>query len=162
MAKSKKKASKKVSKKKASKKVIAQPDIPKALLKRAKKLGMAKEVIATYTDPVKLKLFMDGISQKTNPDAQAKRGVIPAPVKHEDKMPDKVEFDSKIEIKFTMQNRAQFDENRLQEELRAINRQYGSQKPKKIIKTTMFEPVKGLTKFKLACKHYVTHYEIIF
>ena len=131
-----------------------------ALYDRARKIGMSAEMIATYPDEDALKKACDGISPQTNPDARPKEGVIPPP-KVYDKMPDKFEFDSKLEAKFITQNRASFDENNLKAKLRRINRRYGAQKPVKIVKTVTFKPVKGIDeKTRLSCRFLVTHFEI--
>lgn len=137
--------------------------IPTELYNRAsKKAGMSDEMIATYPDAESLKRACDKISPRTNPDARPGEGVVPPPVKYEDNRPDVFEFDSKMEAKFISQNRAQFDENELQLKLREINRRYGPQKLVKIIKTTTFKPVKGITKDKLSAMFLVTHYEVHF
>ncbi len=131
------------------------------LIKRAKKIGMSPEMIAVYPDAESLKKACDGISPRTNPDARIKEGIIPPPVEHPDKMPDKFEFESAMEEKFHSANRAQFDENNLQLELRRINRKYGAQKPVKIVKTVNCNSVQGKNKDKQTAKMLITKFEIL-
>jgi len=138
-------------------------EIPLSLFERArKKVGMTNEVIATYPDAKSLKEVCDKIHPKSNPDAYPKRGSAPKPVIYTEKVPDKIEIDSNMEAKFISRNRAQFDEQNLQAELRRINRKYGSQNPVKIVKTTTFNQVRGRNADRVACKVLVTHYEIYF
>lgn len=122
-----------------------------ALIKRAKKVGLNKQQIANFTDSVKLKNYLDGISPQTNPDAKTKPGMPPKPVIHPEPMPAKFEFETKMESKFISQSRTQFDENSLQAKLRENNRKYGPGLPVKVVKTVINKPVKGMltTKFEV-------------
>ena len=126
------------------------------------KVGMTNAMIATYPDAKSLKEVCDIIHPQSNPDAYPKRGSVPKPVIHTEKVPDKIEIDSNMEAKFISRNRAQFDEQNLQAELRRINRKYGSQNPVKIVKTTTFNQVNGKNADRVPCKVLVTHYEIYF
>jgi len=130
------------------------------LYERARKIGMSDAMIATYTDEVALKKACDGISPRSNPDAEPKQVNIPEPVVIKEEMPDKFEFESRLEYKSMMRNRDQFDRNNLQLELRKINRKWGEQKPVKIVKTTTFKPVKGINEDKIASKFLITRFEI--
>lgn len=137
--------------------------IPQTLYVRAKeKVGMTNEMMATYPDIESLKKACDRIHPKSNPDAYPKQGEAPKSVKYEDNMPDKFEVDSMMEAKFISQNRAQFDEANLQDELRRINRKYGAHNPVKIVKTTTFNQIRGMNKDRIACKVLVTKFEIYF
>ncbi len=137
--------------------------ISRELYDRARKqVGLSDELIARYTDGTKFKQYLNGISPKTNPDLRVKAVKIPKPVQLEDNMPDKFEFESKLEVKFLGQNRAQFDEQKLQEKLRAINRKYGAQKPVRIIKEMDCIPVDGFNKLKQNAKLLITKIVIYF
>ena len=137
--------------------------ISRELYDRARKqVGLSDELIARYTDGTKFKQYLNGISPKTNPDLRVKAVKIPKPVQLEDNMPDKFEFESKLEVKFLGQNRAQFDEQKLQEKLRAINRKYGAQKPVRIIKDMDCIPVDGFNKLKQNAKLLITKIVIYF
>lgn len=162
-----KRAKKKVAKKKVkkiAKKKTAKSSLDPDLVKRAKKIGLTDNQIASYPDAESLKKALDGMSPQTNPDARVKPGKPPKPVVHTEKMPKekKFEIDSKFEQKFISQSRAQFDENTLQAELRRINRKYGAQEPVKIVKTTTFKPVSGLNENKITVKFLITHFEVYF
>ncbi|MHC4387341.1 MAG: hypothetical protein ACYSX1_01905, partial [Planctomycetota bacterium] len=134
---------------------------PPELVERAKKIGMSPEMIDTYADAATLKAACDKISPQTNPDYRLQQGEAPTTVLvSAEKMPDKFEFESRLEAKFMMRNRPQFDEANLQTELRKIRRRYGNVEPVKIVKTTTFKPVKGVTEDKLAAKFLVTKFEI--
>ena len=139
--------------KKKSKKT-AKSSLDPALIKRAKKIGLTKEQIATFTDSAALKAYLDGISPQTNPDAKRKPGTPPKPIIHPDPMPEKFEFESRMEAKFISQSRTQFDENALQAKLREINRKYGPGKPVKVVKTVFNKPKSGMltTKFEIFMK----------
>lgn len=145
-------------------KTVAPPPEDPALIKRAKKIGLNKDQIASYPDAESLKKALDGMSPQTNPDARVKPSTPPKPVVHAEKMPKekKFEIDSKFEQKFISQSRVQFDEANLQAEFRRINRKYGVQVPVKIIKTTTFKPVSGLNENKITVKFLITHYVIFF
>jgi hypothetical protein len=67
-------------------------------------------------------------------------------------MPDKFEFESRMEYKPMMGNRPQFDEQNLQAELRRIRRRYGNVEPVKVVKTATFTPVKGINEDRLAAR----------
>lgn len=129
------------------------------LYKRAKKAGVTKAQMDSFPDEEARKAFLDRVSPSTNPDARPKEGT-PKPAPQFEPMPEKFEFESKLEARFITQNRAQFDENTLQTKLREINRKYGPQKPVKIIKTMTFKPVKGVTKDKLSAKFLITHFVV--
>ena len=143
---------KKTAKKKAKK--TAKSSLDPTLIKRAKKIGLKKEQIATFSDSVALKAYLDGISPQTNPDAKMRPGTPPKPVVHSEPMPEKFEFESKMENKFISQNRTQFDENALQAKFREINRKYGPGQPVKVVKTVFNKSVKGMliTKFEIFMK----------
>ncbi len=138
---------------KANKKKLAR------LIKRAKKIGMTEEMIATYPDATALKNACDAMSPQSNPDARPSTGKATGKVVLP-QMPDKFEIDSKLEARFVTQNRARFDENNLQLELRRINRRFGPSKPVKIVKIITFEKIKGVSKDKISVQFFVTHYEI--
>lgn len=144
-----------------AKKKSKQKTASNLLIQRAKKIGLSDEQIATYPDAESLKRKCDEISPRTNPDAQPKRGKIPAPAKYDDSLPDVIEFDSKLEAKFITANRAQFDEASLKDKLMFLNRKYGPCEPVSIEKVVDRKPVDGITKHKLAAKFLVTHYKLI-
>lgn len=129
------------------------------LYKRAKKAGVTKEQMDSFPDDEARKAYLDRVSPQTNPDARPKEGT-PKPAQQFEPMPDKFEFDSKLEAQFIMTNRIQFDENNMQAKLREINRKYGPGKPVKIVKTMTFKPVKGVTKDKLSAKFLITHFVV--
>ncbi len=130
------------------------------LEKRAKKIGVRKEQLDSFPDDAARKAFLDKISPKTNPDARPKSSDSVKTTTVFPDMPDKFKFVSKMEAQFVSQNRAQFDENELQAELRRIRRRYGSCDPVKIIMTKVFKPVDGVTKDKVQAKLLITGYEI--
>lgn len=136
--------------KKTAKKT-AKSSLNPVLIKRAKKIGLTKAQIATFSDSVAFKTYLDGISPQTNPDAKTKPGMSPKPIIHTEPMPAKFDFESKMEAKFISQNRTQFDENALQAKFREINRKYGPGGPIKVVKTVFYKPVKGMltTKFEI-------------
>jgi hypothetical protein len=134
---------------------------PENLLIRAKKkVGMSDIQIANYKTPEELKQFLDSVSPQTNPDAKAKRSKPPKQKQHTERMPDKFEFDSKLEVRLIGVNRTQFDENNLQLELRKINRKYGAQMPVKVVKTVNYGVVNDVNKEKQRAKMLITHFEI--
>jgi hypothetical protein len=143
-------------------KTVAPEPVDTQLIERAKKIGLSDNQIESYPDVESLKKALDGMSPKTNPDARVKPGTPPTPKVHTEKIPDKVEIDSKFEAKFTSQSRSQFDENSLQAELRRINRKYGAHAPVKIIKTVTFKPVSGLNENKITVNFLITHFVIFF
>lgn len=138
----------------------ASSQFPAELVERARKIGMSPEMIATFPDETSLKNGCDRISPQTNPDYRPKQGVVPKTVTMPDIMPDKFEFESRLECKFMMRDRRQFDESNLQAELRRINRKYGAQKPVKIVKTVTFDRRRGVNDDRIAADFFVTHFEI--
>ncbi len=168
----KKKKAKKVAKKKAAERETpggmvfvtngsAFMNVPQALYDRAKKVvGMTDNMMVSFGTVAGLKNACARIHSKSNPYAQPKLEVVPPAPVYEDKRPNLFEYNSKLESKFISQNRAQFDEANLQQELRRINRKYGPQKPVKIVSTMTFKPENGVNEHRLSAKFLVTHYEI--
>jgi len=144
--------SKKNSKKKE---LILGIGVSQELYDRArKKIGMSDAMIASYPSAEALKQACDGMHPKSNPDARIKEGKRSEPVKFDENRPDKFTLESVMETKFAMQNRLHFDEGNLQALLRNINRQYGEQKPVRIIKDMNLVPKKRelVTKFEIYFK----------
>ena len=140
-------------------------EIPVDMYDRArKKIGLSDDTISHYTKAADLKQYLDAISPKTNPDARVKAAVIPDPSKApaKEKVPAKVEFESKLEVKFAGQNRAQFDENNLQAKLREINRKYGAQAPKRIVLDKNCKVVKGKNELKVDAQLLITKITIYY
>ena len=134
--------------------------VTKSILERAtKKVGLTVDRLKGFTSRQALVDALNKIHPASNPDAKSKAGKAPAYSQHKP-MEDKFEIESKMEAKFISQNRAQFDEGKLQEELRRINRVHGPGKPVKIVKTSTFKPVNGVNKKKHAVKYLVTKYTI--
>ncbi len=133
--------------------------ITKAILDRTKKIGVAFDSLKAHASRDALVEYLNKIHPVSNPAAKPKVAKVPAYSQHKP-MEDKFEIESKMEAKFISQNRAQFDEGKLQEELRRINRVHGPGQPVKIVKTSTFKPVNGVNKKKLAVKYLVTTYEI--
>ena len=135
--------------------------ITKAILDRTKKIGVAFDKLKAHASREALVEYLNKISPATNPDAKPQRSKEPAYSQHKP-MEDKFEIESKMEAKFISQNRSQFDEGKLQEELRRINRVHGPGQPVKIVKTSTFKPVNGVNKKRQAVKFLITTYEIFF
>jgi hypothetical protein len=135
--------------------------LPIDLYNRARKIGLADDQLKGYPDEVAVKAACDRMSPGSNPDGKVKAVVLPKvePTVGEG-MPDKFEFESKMETEFVMGSRSQFDENNLRAELRRINRKYGPQKPVRIDSSRSFKAVKGKNAEHRNCKFLVTTYEI--
>ncbi len=151
----------KAEKPKKQNRIRTKLNIPQALYDRARKqIGMSVEKIASYPDAKSLKAYCDKVSPRTNMDARPKRGKVSVPErKIAPIVPDKFEFDSKMEVS-KFQNRTQFDNANLQAELRRINRVHEAQ-PVRIITDSGMKPVQGKNKFGQSARLLVTHYTII-
>ncbi len=57
--------------------------IPKALIKRAKKVGYSDDQIVAFSSAEALKKQLDRVSPQTNPDARPQAGKPPKPKKFE-------------------------------------------------------------------------------
>lgn len=145
---------KKTSKKKTNK-------FPKELYDRARKIGLAPEVIAAMPSAEALKAKCDTISPRTNPDAKPQKGEVPEP-KDNGKIPANFEFESMLEARLLSCNRQQFDEANLQAELRKMNRKYGTHKPVRILRDECSKPVRGKNKVGQNAKMYVTKFTVIY
>ena len=134
------------------------------LYKRArKKIGLDDSQIVAFPNVAALKKFCDKAHPASNPDARPKAAVIPPPEpKPVDGPPDKIEFDSKLEAQFVTRNRASFDNNTLQAEMRKVNRKYGTQKPVRITTDQAQEPVDGKDERSISVKYLITHYVVYY
>lgn len=145
----------------AKKKTKKKDKFSDKLLKRAKGI-IPPTRIELYADEESLKAACDRLSPQTNPDHKVQAAPEPeVPTQPSNEVPDEIEFESKLQCSFFMQNRAMFDENNLQSELRRINRKYGHQQPIEIKMSRRFEQVKGKDKQRRDCKVFVTNYIIV-
>lgn len=173
----KKKAKRKVAKKKTTKKVATPRDetrtrhieangrtieVPPDLYERAtKKIGLDDSRIAGFPNARALKKFCDKTHPASNPDAMPKAADIPPPAAKLEP-PDKIEFDSKLEAQFVTANRASFDNNTLQAEMRKVNRKYGTQKPVRITADQACKPVNDKNERGISVKYLITHYVVYY
>ncbi len=136
--------------------------VPEALFERAKKkLGLDNSRIVAFPNAAALKKFCDKAHPASNPDALPERGDTPPP-KAVLQVPDKIEFDSKLEAQFVTMNRASFDNNTLQAEMRKVNRKYGVQKPVRITTDQAMKPVDGKNERGISVKYLITHYVVYY
>lgn len=136
--------------------------VPKALRERArKKVGLDDSRIVAFPTAAALKKFCDKSHPASNPDAMPKVAEIPPPTAKEEP-PDKIEFDSKLEAQFVTRNRASFDNNTLQAEMRKVNRKYGTQKPVRITADQACKPVTGKDERGITVKYLITHYVVYY
>ena len=175
----KKKAKRKVAKKAANRtKEVATPEsapktvnvsfhsrsltIPEALYERAtKKVGLDHSQIVAYPDVESLKRFCDTVHPASNPDAMPKAAVLPPPAAKEEP-PNKIQFDSKLEAQFVTMNRASFDNNTLQAEMRKVNRKYGTQKPVRITTDQACNAVDAKNERGISVKYLITHFVVYY
>lgn len=158
-----------MAKKKSSKKKVVVSNservgyaISDAVYKRARKtVGMTNDQIASYRTEELLVKALNGMHSKSNPDAKVKSVEVPEQPRVEDKMPDKIEFESRLEA-MSMQNRVQFDEQNLQLELRKINRRFDTQKPVRIVADKSNKPVSGKDEKHRMAKFLVTKYTVYY
>ena len=139
-------------------------EVPLDLFERAtKKVGLDDSQIVAFPNVAALKKFCDKAHPASNPDALPKAAVIPPPEpKAVDERPNKIEFDSKLEAQFVTMNRASFDNNTLQAEMRKVNRKYGVQKPVRITTDQAQKPVDGKNERGISVKHLITHYVVYY
>ncbi len=138
--------------------------IPEPLYERAtKKVGLDHSQIVAYPDVESLKRFCDKVHPASNPDAMPKAAVIPsADDRVPEPPPDMIEFDSKLEAQFVTMNRASFDNNTLQAEMRKVNRKYGTQKPVRITTDQACKAVDGTDGRGISVKYLVTHFIVYY
>ncbi len=137
-------------------------EVPLDLYERAiKKVGLEDSRIVAFPTAAALKKFCDKTHPASNPDAMPKVGENSPPKAVQDP-PDKIEFDSKLEAQFITTNRASFDNNTLQAEMRKVNRKYGTQKPVRITTDQAQKPVDGRDERGISVKYLVTHYVIYY
>ncbi|KKN04867.1 hypothetical protein LCGC14_1092950 [marine sediment metagenome] len=130
--------------------------------KRARRtIGMRNEQIAAYGSEVSLVAAMNRMHPKSNPEARVKAVEVPEQPRVEDNMPDKIEFESKMEAR-SMANRTHFDEQNLQAELRKINRQYDTHDPVRIVTDKSFKPINGKDKKGRSEKQLITKYTVYY
>ena len=135
---------------------------PHALYERAKnKVGLDNSRIVAFPTAAALKKFCDKTHPASNPDARPKVGVIPPP-KVVVEPPDKIEFDSKLEAQFITTNRASFDNNTLQAQMRKVNRKYGTQNPVRIMTDQACYVVDGKDERGISVKYLVTHFIVYY
>ena len=138
--------------------------VPRGLYERAiKKVGLDDSRIVGFSDALALKKFCDKTHPASNPDARPQTEPDPGRVSGIiDSPPEKIEFDSKLEAQFITANRASFDENTLQAELRKVNRRYGTQKPVRITTDQAQKPVDDRNKQGVSVKYLITHYVVYY
>ncbi|HDZ37962.1 MAG TPA: hypothetical protein ENH62_06720 [Marinobacter sp.] len=164
----KKKAQKKVAKKKTTNVHVVSAgrslDVPKNLYDRAiKKVGLDDSRIVAFPTAAALKKFCDKAHMASNPDARPQVAEIPPPEpKAVLEPPDKVEFDSKLEAQFITTNRASFDNNTLQAEMRKVNRKHGTQKPVRITTDQACKAVDGKDERGISVKYLITHFVVYY
>ena len=134
-------------------------NFPVELYKRARGCGLGDGQIESYASAEELKSKCDRLSPRTNPDARPKKGVVKPGTHVKPDMPDKFEFDSKMEAG-AYTNRDQFDRTNLQAELRRINRTYGTHDPVRVLTDQSNKPVDGKDTLGRNAKVLVTHYTI--
>jgi hypothetical protein len=140
-------------------------DVPVSLYERACKfVGLDDSRIAVFEDATALKKYCDKRHPASNPDAKPNQPDLPSPPpKVAETVPDKIEFDSKLEAKFIMQDRLSFDEENLKAKLREVNRRFGKTiEPVKVVKTVTFDQQPGKTKQGLAAKFLVTQFVVYY
>ncbi len=137
-------------------------EVPPDLYERAtKKVGLDDSQIAAFPNATALKKFCDKTHLASNPDARPEVGATPPPKAVLDP-PDKIEFDSKLEAQFVTMNRASFDNNTLQAEMRKVNRKYGVQKPVRITTDQAMKAVDGKSDRDISVKYLITHYVVYY
>lgn len=128
-----------------------------------KKVGLDDSRIVGFPNAAALKKFCDKTHPASNPDARPQTGPDPDRVGGvAGPPPDKIEFDSKLEAQFVTVNRASFDYNTLQAELRKVNRKYGAQKPVRITTDQAQKPVDDVDKQGVSGKYLITHYVVYY
>lgn len=136
--------------------------ISDAVYNRARKtIGMINEQIAAYSNEASLVAALNRMHSKSNPEAKVKSVEVPVVARVEDKLPDELKFESKLEA-MSMCNRVQFDENNLQLELRKINRKYGSHKPVRIVADKLNKPVNSTDKKNRMAKYLITTFTVYY
>jgi len=130
--------------------------------KRAKKVGFTDRQIEQFANDDILNATCDSVSPQTNPDARPKRGIVPEKKDRPDDMPDQFDFVSELECRQSTTNRAQFDRDNLNAELRRINRRYGSYEPTAIERDASKTPIDGKDKHGRDAKLLVTKYTIYY
>ncbi len=136
--------------------------VPHALYERAtKKVGLDNSRIVAFPTAAALKKFCDKTHPASNPDALPQAAPIPE-AKTVLEPPDKIEFDSKLEAQFITMNRASFDNNTLQAEMRKVNRKYGTQKSVRIMTDQACKAVDGKDKRGISVKYLITHYVVYY
>ncbi len=164
----KKKAKRKVAKKKANMRHVEANgrtrEVPLDLYERAtKKVGLDDSQIVAFPNAAAIKKFCDKAHPASNPDALPKATKIPEPApKAVLQVPDKIEFDSKLEAQFVTMNRASFDNNTLQAEMRKVNRKYGTQEPVRIMTDQSCKVVDGKDERGISVKYLITHYVVYY
>ena len=154
-----------MAKKKAKRKTseqVAKLKFGKVLVDRCKKVGLPFEQVNAFTDVEALKQYLDGLSPQTNPDAKVKEGKTPEPPVQSDDLPDKIEFESKMEAGFTHSNREYFDRGTLQAKLRLMNRKYGAAKPVRIVTDAACEPVRDKNEKGQTARMFITKFTVYY
>ena len=154
-----------MAKKKAKKKTsehVAKLKFGKVLADRCKKVGIPFEKVNAFTSVDELKQYLDGISPNTNPDSKVQPGETPEPKVYEDGMPDKIEFESKIEAQFIGGNREHHDRSTLNAKLRLMNRKHGTQKPVRIVKDENCVPVRDKNESGQTARMFITKFTVYF
>ena len=136
--------------------------VAETVYNRARKVvGLTDDQIANYPDEGSLVKALNAMHPKSNPDAKVKAVKTPEQPRVEDKMPDKIVFESKMEAR-AMANRIHFDEQNLQLELRKINRQFDTHDPVRIVMDKSFKPVNGKDKKGRSEKQLITKFTVYY